>query len=107
MTVDVVIAAAAERDIEQIYRYIAATDGIDRADRLLIALHEACRKIADFPQRGNVSKELRRLGMTEFREAHFKPYRIVYLIDGPRVVIYAVLDGRRDMQTLLQQRLTR
>jgi toxin ParE1/3/4 len=50
---------------------------------------------------------LRGLGITEYREVHHDPYRIIYRVFERRVVVYCVLDGRRDMQSLLQMRLLR
>jgi len=47
------------------------------------------------------------LGIAEFREVHYKPYRVIDRIFSARVVVYCVLDGTRDMQSLLQRRLTR
>ena len=63
--------------------------------------------LPNFPERGNAPKELQPLGIAEFRGVHYKPYRVIYRIFGTRVVVYCVLDGRRDMQSLLQRRLTR
>ncbi|MGQ0662461.1 MAG: type II toxin-antitoxin system RelE/ParE family toxin [Pseudomonadota bacterium] len=103
----VFLSEDAERDIEDIYRYIAEHDAIENADRVLLALQEACLGLSKLPERGNVPKELRSLGMTEFREIHCKPYRVIYRIIGQQVVVYCVLDGRRDMQSLLQRRLLR
>jgi toxin ParE1/3/4 len=97
----------AERDLEDIYQYILEQDGPGRADSVLDALEKACGGLARFPERGNVPKELRALGIEEFRELHYKPYRVIYHITGGTVVIDAVLDGRRDMQSLLQRRLVR
>ncbi|EME68669.1 hypothetical protein H261_17258 [Paramagnetospirillum caucaseum] len=77
------------------------------AETLLSAIETACLGLATMPERGNVPKELERLGISEFRELHHKPYRVIYRIRGRQVVVYCVLDGRRDMQTLLQQRLLR
>jgi len=107
MNFAVLLSEQAERDIEDIYRYIAAHDDVKKADRVLAALEKSCRALADFPERGNAPKELDPLGITEFREVHYKPYRVIYRIFGARVVVYCVLDGRRDMQSLLQRRLTR
>lgn len=50
-------------------------------------------------------KELAHLGMREFREVFFKPYVIIFRVQASAVYIYLVADGRRDMQTLLAQRL--
>jgi toxin ParE1/3/4 len=47
------------------------------------------------------------VGIAEYREVHYKPYRIIYRIHARTVIVYCVLDGRRDMQTLLQHRLLR
>ncbi len=101
------LSEESERDIEEIYRYVAEHDGIMNADRLLTALEETCAGLAEHPERGNVPKELRLLGSGDYREAHYKPYRIIYRVIDRRVIVYCVVDGRRDMQTLLQRRLLR
>ena len=56
-------------------------------------------------KRGNVPKELEPLGITDFREVHYKPYRVIYRIIDRQVIFYCVLDDRRSMQSLLQRRL--
>jgi mRNA-degrading endonuclease RelE of RelBE toxin-antitoxin system len=63
--------------------------------------------LAAEPQRGSIPKELRALGLNEYRQVFFKPYRIVYRIHDEQVVIYLITDGRRNMQTLLSRRLLR
>jgi toxin ParE1/3/4 len=107
MPFEVRLSEDAERDIEDIYRYVALHDSIDKADSLLDALERLCAGLMEFPERGNRPKELEPLGIPEFHEAHYKPYRVIYRIMGKAVIIYCVVDGRRDMQTLLQQRLLR
>src|SRR5262249_1464661 len=107
MRFTVLLSADAERDIEEIYRYIADNDSITNAERVLVGIEAACSRLARFPHRDNFPKELSLLGISEYREVHFKPYRVVYRVMGAKVVIYCVLDGRRDMQSLLQRRLLR
>lgn len=97
----------AERDIDDIYAYIARNDSIVHADRVLAGIEAACVRLVELPNRGHAPKELRDLGVSEYREVAYKPYRIIYRVAGRTVMIHAVLDGRRDMQTLLQERLTR
>jgi len=97
----------AERDIEDIYQYIAEQSGIARADRVLADLEKAYGALAQFPERGNLPKELRALGIEQFREIHHKPYRVIYRIVDRTVVVHCVIDGRRDMQSLLQRQLVR
>lgn len=103
----VLLAEAAERDIEDIYRYIAFSDSVVNADRVLAALDDACQRLSDMPERGNIPKELVQIGITDYREVHYKPYRIVYRVIGRDVVVYCVVDGRRDMQSFLERRLLR
>lgn len=103
----VLLSAAAERDLEDIYRYIAENDSVVNANRVLAGLEKACSRLASFPNSGNVPKELSLLEITEYREVHFKPYRVIYRVMKKTVVVYCVLDGRRDMQSLLQRRLLR
>lgn len=90
---------------EAIYRYVAHYDAVGRADALLAELEAACRKLESLPERGNFPKELVPLDIQDFREIHDKPYRIIYM--GRKVVVCRILDGRRDMQSLLQRRLIR
>ena len=45
------------------------------------------------------------LGIREYRQAVFNPYRVVYRVIGKQVVIYVIADVRRDMQWLLTRRL--
>ena len=74
---------------------------------MLNALEELCNSLTELPERGHVPKELRDVGITQYREVDYKPYRIIYRIIGNEVVIHCVLDGRRDMESLLQRRLLR
>ncbi len=97
----------AEADLFEIYRYVALNDSIEQADRLLGALKRACSSLRTLPLRGHIPPELQDIGVSQFREIRFKPYRIFYSIDRTTVTIHGVLDGRRDMQTLLQERLLR
>lgn len=97
----------AEDDLFEIYRYVALNDSEEQADRLFEALKRACYSLRTLPLRGHIPPELRDIGVSQFREIRFKPYRIFYSIDRTTVSIHSVLDGRRDMQTLLQERLLR
>lgn len=107
MSYEVLLTGDALRDLDDIYHFIAVQDGIPAADQILEKLEATCSSLADLPGRGNVPKELQELGITEFRELHFKPYRIFYRLMDDKVVVHSVLDGRREMQSLLLRRLIR
>ena len=61
--------------------------------------------LARHPHRGPHPRELAELGIRGYRETFFKPYRIIYAVEGRHVDVYLVADGRRDMQSLLARRL--
>jgi toxin ParE1/3/4 len=65
----------------------------------------AADALARHPRRGPHPKELLELGIRAYRETFFKPYRIVYAVEGRHVDVFLIADGRRDMQALLARRL--
>ncbi|HUO44361.1 MAG TPA: type II toxin-antitoxin system RelE/ParE family toxin [Burkholderiales bacterium] len=105
MRYEVLLTAGAERDLEEIYDYIAEFDSPANAGRVLDRLLEAVDGLAAFTGRGPHPRELQALGIREYRQVFFKPYRIVYRVVGRRVFIYLIADGRRDMRSLLSHRL--
>lgn len=107
MPLDVRISAEAEEDLFDIWRYVAEHDSPEKANAPLEKLETSCGSLANHLKKGHVPKELRQVGVLDFHEIHFKPYRIIFERDPKRVLIHAVLDVRRDMQTILQQRLLR
>ena len=105
MSYEVLLTAGAEQDLEHIYDYIAESDSPAKADYVLTRLLEAADRLAAFPLRGAHPRELQALGIREYRQTFFKPYRLIYRVIGRQVFVYVVADGRRDMQSLLQRRL--
>jgi toxin ParE1/3/4 len=105
MSYKVLLSRSAERDFEEIYNYIAENDTQGNADHVLDKLMDVAETLASFPERGSYPKELLALGIREYRQAHFKPYRVIYRVIGKQVLIYMIADGRRDMQTLLSRRM--
>jgi toxin ParE1/3/4 len=95
----------AARDLEALYDYIALHDTPQKADHVLDQIEKAFFRLSEFPERGVKPKELKALGIREYREIFFKPYRIIYRIMDKGVYVLLIVDGRRDMQTLLQRRL--
>jgi toxin ParE1/3/4 len=66
---------------------------------------EVVESLSQFPERGSYPKELAALGIKEYRQTFFKPYRMIYRVIGNQVMIYLIIDGRRDMQSVLERRL--
>ncbi len=87
--------------------YIAEHDAPAKADAVLDKLEALVESLSRFPERGTVTKELRDVGIKDYREVYFKPYRVIYRVWAAQVYVYLIVDGRRDMQTLLTRRLMR
>jgi len=105
MSYEVSLTTDAERDLEAIYFYIAEHDSRASADRVLERLVQATDALSTSPDRGSAVNELRSLGISEYRQIFFKPYRLIYRVHAKQVVVYVVADGRRDMESLLARRL--
>jgi len=105
MRFTVMLTDEAVRDLEEIHACVALCDAPGKANRLLDRIETVFTGLSESSQRGAYPKELLALGIREYREVFFKPYRIIHRVLGRHVYILLIADGRRDMQTLLQQRL--
>jgi toxin ParE1/3/4 len=105
MPFKVLLTNDAARDLDELYDYIALHDAPRKADSVLEQIEKAFSKLSEFPERGTYPKELLAIGIREYREIFFKPYRIIYRVMDKNVYVLLMVDGRRDMQSLLQRRL--
>ena len=97
---------AATHDLVEIVSFVAWKAPAN-ARRLLLRLRSRADSLERSPQRGRVVPELATVGTRAWRELIVKPYRIVYRISRDIVLVGAVIDGRRDLDDLLLERLTR
>lgn len=101
----VLLTEGAEQDLESIHDYISEFDCVTNANYVLDELLAVVENLSKFPERGSYPKELVGLGIKEYRQTFFKPYRVIYRVSGNQVIIYLIADGRRDMQSVLAKRL--
>jgi len=102
---EVLVTEGAEQDLEAIHDYVSDFDCVANANDLLDELMKVVESLSKFPERGSYPKELVGLGIKEYRQTSFKPYRVIYRVTGSQVVIHLIADGRRDMPSLLARRL--
>ena len=105
MRFEVLLTEHAQSDLDELYDYVAEHDGPRRAAYVLDRIEKAIESLSSFPERGSRPKELLALGILEYRQIFFKPYRLIYRTRERRVHGYLIVDGRRDMQSLLSRRL--
>ena len=102
---EVLLTEGAAQDLEAIHDYLSAFDCVANANSVLDELMDAAASLSQLPERGSYPKELVGLGIKEYRQTFFKPYRVIYRVTGSQVIIYLIADGRRDMQSVLARRL--
>lgn len=102
---EVLLTEGAEQDLEAIHDHISEFDCVANANHVLGELMEVVESLSKVPERGSYPKELVGLGIKEYRQTFFKPYRVIYRVAGSQVIIYLIADGRRDMQSVLARRL--
>lgn len=105
MSFSVHLTDDAVRDLEELYDYIDQHDVPGKADYVLEQIEKVFSSLSENPRRGVYPKELVSIGIKEYREIFFKPYRIIYRIMEEKVFVLLIVDGRRNMQELLQRRL--
>ncbi|MBI5605072.1 MAG: type II toxin-antitoxin system RelE/ParE family toxin [Deltaproteobacteria bacterium] len=105
MSFPVFLTADAASDLEDLYHYITLHDSPKKTEYVLSKIEKTLWSLSESPERGAYPKELLALGIRDYREIFFKPYRLIYRIKGDIVYVLLIVDGRRDMQTLLQRRL--
>jgi len=101
----VYVTDAAARDLDDICHYIETHDSAEAADYVHGKIKEAVLSLGTAPLRGRVVPELERLGVLDFREVFFKPYRVLYFAADRNVYVYAIFDGRRDLDAVFQKRI--
>ena len=90
----IVLSLAAERDLDDLFDYIARDSGVDRAEAILRRLGDTMANLAAAPRIGRIRPDLG--GARTFA---VWPWIIFYepLSSGEGVAIWRVVDGRRDL----------
>lgn len=107
MKYKLLIDPLAKKDIIEIYKYVAKNDTIETTKKLLANIENTYSKLEKYPTRGHIPEELKDTGIKKYLEIHYKPYRIIYEIIDNIIYVHCLLDGRRNIQEILMQRLLR
>ena len=91
------ITSIAEKDVEELWEYIAK-ENIEVANSFVLHLQEQIERLENFPLRCLLLPENELLG-TEYRHYLHGKYRIIFGITGSRVIILRVLHTARMLDT--------
>lgn len=97
---------AASQDLESIVDFVAR-DSPQAATGILRNLRKRAETLKAFPGRGRLVPELADIGLHLYRELLVTPWRVVYRISNNTVYVMMVIDGRRNAEDLLLERLVR
>ncbi len=90
---EVNLTRLAQKDLEEIYYYIAA-DSSENAAKFVLELEEKVYSLNTFPERQPLITENKFFG-TDYRHLVHKKYRIIYRISEEKVYILRVIHGAR------------
>ena len=94
----------AQNDLDNIIEYIS-NDSIENALIILYKIKEKAETLYSFPERGRIIPELKYHNIENYRELILNPWRIIYKIEKDIVYVLSVIDGRRNIEDILLERL--
>jgi len=100
----VIWSKSAEFDLELVIEYIKH-DSIVMAKEIFIDIKKECDQLNFMPDRKRVVPELQQIGILKYREILFKRWRIVFKIEDDKVLVLLVVDGSRNFEDVMFQRL--
>ena len=104
---DIFFLPDAEEDLFDSYKYNTRVYSEENALKTVKEIEKSIYKLKNYPKIGNIPPELERININEYREVHTTPYRIIYQILNGNIYIHCILDARRDVKSLLSERLLR
>lgn len=96
---------AAREDLRDIVEYITARGDAANAVRVFDRLVARVESLATSPERGHRPPEFELITEPPLLEIIDRPWRILYGCERGRVVVAAIVDGRRDVEAVLKERL--
>jgi toxin ParE1/3/4 len=93
-------------DLGEIVDYISK-DRVSAAKSVYNKIKSKCRLLNESPERCRWVPELLEIGIDNYREIIVAPYRVIFKLTESAVYIFAVFDGRRDVESILFERLFR
>jgi len=103
---NVIVPSVVKNDIEEIILFYY-NDRKDYALKIYTNIVARIESLKMFPEKGRIIPELEKNNIVGIRELIESYWRIIYRIDKNKVILLAVIDGRRNVDDLLVKKLKR
>ena len=105
MNFKVVWSLDANDELLEIVTFQREKYGRRKALEVYESLHERVLVTKLQPELGRVVPELAVIGLTTIRELIQSPWRILYSVNGERIEILSIVDGRRNFEEILYRKV--
>lgn len=107
MSLKVVILESAEHDLKELRGYIVKNFSLKTWQNTYDNIKEVIRNLKTFPYTGSIPEEIEKLNLSQYRQVISGMNRIIYEVRQDTLYIHIIVDGRRDLTSLLTRRLLR
>jgi toxin ParE1/3/4 len=97
----------AEQDLNQIIEFMLDKEEVNNAKKIYEKIKSKICLLTENPEQGRLIPELQLLKIKKYREIIINPWRVIYKTDDNKVYILLVIDGRRNLEDILLDRLLR
>ena len=95
---------SAKQDLREIIDYISK-DSKKNALKILNRITQQSAELKQMPFRYRVISEFQDLNIESYRELIISPWRIIFKVVNHKVFVVAVLDGRRNIEDILREKV--
>ncbi len=95
---------SAQGDLHSLVDHISI-DSVAIAKKIYKSIKEKASSLEASPLRGRIVPELQYYGVLDYRELVASPWRIIFRVDHDQVIVFAVIDSRRNVEDILLERL--
>ncbi len=103
---EVEVSPFAQDDLNEIIEYYSSLSQ-NYVESTISEFEENVMSLKQHPRSGRIIPELERQGITQYRELIQGYYRIIYKISKDKVTVLTIIDGRRNFEEIIIEKLSR
>ena len=103
---EVEVSPFAQDDLNEIIEYYSSLSQ-NYFESTISEFEENVMSLKQHPRSGRIIPELERQGITQYRELIQGYYRIIYKISKDKVTVLTIIDGRRNFEEIIIEKLSR